>query len=192
MKTIEKNKKTLIEIKKSKFYSYCFYVENVEQIKEQLENIKKEHKKASHICYAYVLACPNLEKAVDDGEPKGTAGLPILNVIKKQGLADVLIIVVRYFGGTKLGAGGLLRAYSGSAQTTLALCTIVSQKKNHTYRILYKPENKNRIEKILEENGAKIMSSKFSLCIDSVVQVVDKIDDLVIMLASLCEDIVQL
>ena len=108
-----------LEIKKSKFIGYLFEIKNVEEIKEKIDALKREHKKATHICYAYRLASPFSEKAVDDGEPSGTAGKPILNVLQKQEKQNVLLVVVRYFGGIKLGAGGLLRAYSKCASETL-------------------------------------------------------------------------
>lgn len=108
-----------MEIKKSKFLGYAFKVESVEDIEKILLALKKEHKKATHICYAYILQCPNLEKCFDDGEPSGTAGRPILNVLQKKNKSNVLVCVVRYFGGVKLGAGGLLRAYSKTASEAI-------------------------------------------------------------------------
>lgn len=110
------------EIKKSKFFGYLFEVKSVDEVKSVLEMLKKQHKKATHITYAYSLKSPFLQKAFDDNEPSGTAGKPILNVIQKNGRNDVLIVVVRYFGGVKLGAGGLIRAYSKTASETLKCC----------------------------------------------------------------------
>ena len=105
-----------VEISKSKFFSYGFDVDTVQQFNDILGKLKQEHKKATHFCYAYVIEDNgNKEKCTDDKEPKGTAGIPIMNVLKRKGLKNYAIIVVRYFGGTKLGAGGLLRAYSKSA-----------------------------------------------------------------------------
>lgn len=102
-----------IVINKSRFIAYKFNLQNLEQVKQILANLKQEHKKATHICYAYVFNIGTVsEKAFDDGEPNGTAGYPILNVIKKKNLANTMIAVVRYFGGIKLGAGGLTRAYT--------------------------------------------------------------------------------
>ena len=92
---------TLYEVKKSKFFAYYYEVDSIKEINCILETLKKEHKKAKHIVYAYKI--DGLEKKYDDGEPSGTAGLPIYNIINK---------IVRYFGGIKLGAGGLLRAYN--------------------------------------------------------------------------------
>lgn len=116
-KTIKADTIEIIEIKKSKFIGYTFYCETVNQANNFLTELKKEHKKATHVCFAYVIN--SNEKASDDGEPQGTAGLPILEVIKKQNLTNVLCVVVRYFGGIKLGAGGLIRAYSETAAQTV-------------------------------------------------------------------------
>ncbi len=98
--------------KKSKFFGYLLKASSLEEVNAALAFLRAEHKKCTHICYAYSLSSPFAEKAVDDGEPGGTAGKPILNVIHKKGLSNVCIFVVRYFGGIKLGAGGLVRAYT--------------------------------------------------------------------------------
>lgn len=111
--------KNEIIIKNSKFITLTYHINEIENVKIILDNIKKEYKKATHYCYAYKVN--NLEKAYDDGEPKGTAGLPILNVLNKNGLNNVLCIVIRYFGGTKLGHGGLIRAYTKSASESVKL-----------------------------------------------------------------------
>ncbi len=105
--------------KKSRFIGYLLSCENVEQVQEALAELKKEHKKCNHVCYAYSLKNPFLEKAVDDGEPGGTAGRPILSVLQKKGLSNVCVFVVRYFGGIKLGAGGLVRAYTKTTSEVL-------------------------------------------------------------------------
>lgn len=106
------NNSVLFEEKKSKFYGELFYCDNEKDIKNALEELKKKHKKATHICYAYRLSSPFSEKAVDDGEPSGTAGKPILNVLQKKNIQNVCVFIIRYFGGIKLGAGGLVRAYT--------------------------------------------------------------------------------
>ena len=103
-------------INKSRFIGVKQELNCEEDINNILAQLKHEHKKATHICYAYVYSIDKvLEKCSDDGEPKGTAGAPIMNVIKKRGCKNILIAVVRYFGGIKLGAGGLVRAYSKTA-----------------------------------------------------------------------------
>lgn len=109
-----------IVINKSRFIAYRYDLDSVEQVKEIIASLKKEHKKANHVCYAYVFNKDIVsEKCSDDGEPGGTAGYPILNVIKKKNLTNTLVAVVRYFGGIKLGAGGLTRAYTKSAAGVL-------------------------------------------------------------------------
>ena len=102
-----------IEIKKSRFITYLYELNDESNIDDILNTIRNEHKKARHIVYVY--KTNNKCKINDDGEPKGTAGIPIFNAIEKNDLNNILIIVVRYFGGIKLGAGGLFRAYSKSA-----------------------------------------------------------------------------
>lgn len=107
-----KSEYTLIE-KKSKFLGFVYFVTQKDQIDEILTSMKLEHKKATHFCYAYKISNgQDVVKFSDDGEPSGTAGRPILNVIEKKNLTNILVVVVRYFGGVKLGAGGLLRAYT--------------------------------------------------------------------------------
>lgn len=98
-----------IIIKKSKFIGILYHVESIDEVKKVLEELKKEHKKAKHMPYAYKIG--NLEKKSDDKEPSSTAGSPIHNIIIKKNLDNVLIVVIRYFGGIKLGSGGLVRAY---------------------------------------------------------------------------------
>lgn len=106
-------------IKKSRFIGYACHVNDEPHAKQVLAARKKNHYDASHNCFAYVLS-DGVMRYSDDGEPQGTAGLPMLDVIKKQGLKDVLVVTTRYFGGTLLGAGGLVRAYSKSASSALS------------------------------------------------------------------------
>ena len=109
MKIIKNNE--IIE-KKSKFYGFLCECKKEEEIKEFISQLKKEHKKATHICWACRLENPFCERAVDDGEPSGTAGRPILSVLQKKEVKNVCVVIVRYFGGVKLGAGGLVRVYA--------------------------------------------------------------------------------
>ena len=109
---VEATKQGYLEINKSKFYSFLYDVTNIEQIESILADLRVEYKKATHICYAYILSSPSMEKRSDDGEPSGTAGLPIMTMLKRKKMTNVLAVVVRYFGGKKLGAGGLIRAYT--------------------------------------------------------------------------------
>ena len=108
-----------MEIKKSKFLGYKYDITSTDEVDKILSALKKDHKKARHIAWAYIIVSPHLEKCSDDGEPSGTAGRPILNVLQKRGLSNCMVAVVRYFGGIKLGAGGLVRAYGKSASEAL-------------------------------------------------------------------------
>ncbi len=118
------------EIKKSKFITYIIKPNTKAEFNNFIEHLWKEHKKARHICYAYKFFDNDSKmiavKAYDDGEPKGTAGYPILNLIEKNQLDDIAIIVVRYFGGQKLGAGPLLRTYVKAANECLKLNDLVN------------------------------------------------------------------
>lgn len=114
----ENGEDLLIE-KKSKFIGRIIKIESEKEAKEHLEAIRKAEKGAVHNCYAYIVREENIERFSDDGEPQGTAGKPILEVIQKEGITNVLCVVTRYFGGTLLGTGGLVRAYNQSAKGAL-------------------------------------------------------------------------
>lgn len=103
----------MLIIKKSKFITKVFDVDSEEEVLRIIDNLRKKHKKARHICYAYKIGA--LEKKNDDNEPRGTAGMPILNMIKLKKEDHILVVVIRYFGGIKLGSGPLLRAYHKAA-----------------------------------------------------------------------------
>ena len=117
MKSIKEEITNEIIINKSRFITVLTNINDIDKVKEKLENIKKTYKDATHYCFAYIIN--NHEKCSDDGEPSGTAGMPILNVLKQNNLTNILCVVIRYFGGIKLGAGGLIRAYSTSASEAL-------------------------------------------------------------------------
>lgn len=119
MYSINNNIDNTIIIKKSKFITKLYKINNLDEIKYILTNIKEEYKDATHVCFAYIIE--GNEKCSDDGEPSGTAGLPMLNILKKNNLNYILAIVIRYFGGIKLGTGGLVRAYSNSISDALKL-----------------------------------------------------------------------
>jgi len=117
-----KQVETLYEIKKSKFIACAAYADSRESALALLESAKQQYPDARHHCWAYLLGNPHSPKSVamsDDGEPSGTAGKPILNVLQHKGIGDIMVIVTRYFGGIKLGAGGLVRAYSSSVQQVI-------------------------------------------------------------------------
>ena len=127
-KTIEKPSEGLFKDKGSKFISFAFPVDNEEEIKEIVQSIKKEHHSARHHCYAWRLGADQLLfRANDDGEPSSTAGKPILGQIQSFDLTNILIVVVRYFGGTLLGVSGLINAYRNAALDAINQAEIVEK-----------------------------------------------------------------
>lgn len=119
MLQIQENISNEIIIKNSRFICFLYNVSTIDDVNNTLEKIRKDYKDATHICYAYRLE--KVQKYSDDGEPGGTAGAPIVNVLEKNNITNILAIVVRYFGGIKLGAGGLIRAYSKATREALSL-----------------------------------------------------------------------
>ena len=148
MYCIETNIENTIVIKKSKFITKLYKINDIGDINSILLNVKKIYNNATHICYAYTLN--NLEKCFDDGEPCGTAGMPILNVLKKNHLHNVLAIVIRYFGGIKLGAGGLVRAYSSSIINAIKLTKIVDLADGYIINITFNYNNIKNIDNLLK------------------------------------------
>ena len=122
--TIDRRYINQIEVMKSKFIAYLIPLKNEEDFKPLLAELKKEHKKARHIVYAYRTGMKS--KSCDDGEPKGTAGHPLLELLYKKEMTDVALLVVRYFGGTKLGAGRLLRTYLQAGINVIDNCTLIN------------------------------------------------------------------
>lgn len=137
-KTILERGTAEIEEKKSRFIADIFYIENSKQAEEKIKEVKKKYFDAKHHCYAYRVIENNAikEKQSDDGEPSGTAGAPMLNILNKNGLANVLIVVTRYFGGTLLGTGGLIRAYSEATLKVINEAKIVKQKMGYEIKVV--------------------------------------------------------
>ena len=123
--TIEKKSKTEFVEKRSRFIGAAFPVSNREEAERIVSELKSEYWDAKHNVFAYILREGNIKRFSDDGEPQGTAGMPVLDVIEKQGLCDVLVVVTRYFGGVLLGTGGLVRAYSHSAALAIEAAKLV-------------------------------------------------------------------
>lgn len=143
-----------IVIEKSRFIAHVIPVSDEETAKQRLEIITKEYWDATHNCYAYVIGEDQQhQKANDDGEPSGTAGIPILEVIKKNGLTDTLIVVTRYFGGVKLGAGGLVRAYTRSASEGLQQAQLLRQEMHLFFELIIEYAAWDRIQQPLHAMG---------------------------------------
>ena len=158
MYSLSNNIENTIEIKKSKFITKLYKVNNIEEINEILDKTNKEFSDATHVCYSYIL--PNTEKCSDNGEPSGTAGLPMLNVLKKKNLTNILAIVIRYFGGIKLGAGGLVRAYSNSITETLKLIDIIELQEGYLIELEFNYDQVKLVDYIL--NDIKIISKDYN------------------------------
>ena len=144
--------------KGSKFIAYAFPVKTMEEVKTALESVKVEHHKARHHCYAYRLGLNKMEnyRANDDGEPSGTAGRPILGQIDSKGLSNIFIVVVRYFGGTKLGVSGLIRAYKTAACNALEEAEIVSRRLMSRYELHFAYEQMNEVMQLLKKHDIPI------------------------------------
>lgn len=153
-------------IQKSRFLTYVSRAETEQQAQDFINNIKEKHKSANHNCSAYIIGeHDNIQKANDDGEPSGTAGVPMLEVLKKQGLQDTVVVVTRYFGGIKLGGGGLIRAYGKATTEGIDAAKVVERKLHHLMKIsidytwLGKVENevRNSVYPLKEINYADLV-----------------------------------
>lgn len=155
---------TLFKEKGSKFIGYAFPVTNEEQVKKHLEELKKEYHNARHWCYAYKLGIDGAVYRVnDDGEPSGTAGQPIYGQILSFEVTNVLIVVVRYFGGVKLGVGGLIKAYRASAQITLESANIVNKIITKSFIVKCAYANMNKIMRVIKEQKLEITAQTLEI-----------------------------
>ena len=143
-----------IVIEKSRFITYLEYCENEEQYKEYLKTIKKKHYDATHVCSAFL--GKDTRRSSDDGEPSGTAGVPMLSCLDKHGMENTAAFVVRYFGGIKLGAGGLIRAYSSSVSEAIKHADLVEDRIFNQYTITLNYETANRIDYLLNKECEEV------------------------------------
>ena len=155
---------TLFKDRNSKFYGYAFPVENEDQIKECIETLKKQHHQARHWCYAWVLGTTyNRYRANDDGEPSNSAGAPIYGQLQAYELTNTLVVVVRYFGGTKLGVGGLINAYRTAAQLALEKATIQEKTIDIEFTITFEYALMNKVMRVIKEQNIRIIGQKSEL-----------------------------
>ena len=164
-KTIEANiGNILYKDKNSKFYGYAYPIKNEEEAKEHLEALKKQHHSARHLCYAYQLGTESIIYRVsDDGEPNNSAGTPIYGQIKSFDVTNILIVIVRYFGGVKLGVGGLINAYRTTALLTLEASDIIEKTINIDYEISFDYVNLNKVMRVIKENNLVVINQKMDL-----------------------------
>lgn len=160
--TIDKPAEIIYKDKGSKFLAFAFPVENEKQIKVILSQLRKDHHTANHHCYAYRLGADKLNfRANDDGEPNNTAGKPILGQLQSNDLTDILIVVVRYFGGTLLGVSGLINAYKTSAIEVIRECNIVEKRVLFSYTIHFSFDQLNDVMKLMKQMDCKITEQNF-------------------------------
>ena len=143
-----------IVIEKSRFITYLEYCENEEQYKEYLKTIKKKHYDATHVCSAFL--GKDTRRSSDDGEPSGTAGVPMLSCLDKHGMENTAAFVVRYFGGIKLGAGGLIRAYSSLVSEAIKQADLVEDRIFNQYTITLNYETANRVDYLLNKECEEV------------------------------------
>lgn len=161
--TILKNETAEITEKKSKFIANLFCVENTKEVEERIKEIKKKYYDARHSCIAYRVIEDNqvIEKSSDDGEPSGTAGSPMLNILKKNNLCNVLIVVTRYFGGILLGTGGLVRAYSEATQRAIEKSTLISRIEGIEIEVKLDYANLENFKYYCKNNNINITNIKY-------------------------------
>ncbi|WP_438976691.1 IMPACT family protein [Polaribacter sp.] len=172
-KTIKSaSEETLFKDKNSKFYGFAFPVNNEDQVKNELEKVKKIHPNAGHHCYAYQIGVEDIiYRANDDGEPNNSAGMPIYGQIQSFDITNVLIVVVRYFGGTKLGVSGLINAYRSSAKITIESSEIIEKIVEVYFKIIFDYDMMSKVLRILKEKNIEIIQQKLELNCEYIIAV---------------------
>lgn len=169
MLSIKSNVSDTVSIKKSKFITFLFKVDSVSEVSNYLDKLSSDYSDATHICYAYII--DNVKRFNDNGEPGGTAGMPILNVLVSNNLDHILCCVVRYFGGIKLGTNGLVRAYSGCVSSAIGCTSIVNLVTGKICRFDFNYDDTKIVDSIL--NSFVILEKNY----DSLVSYIFKISD---------------
>lgn len=164
-KTILKpSEEILFKDRNSKFFGYAFPVTEEEQVKINIDALKKQHHTAGHFCYAYQIGAETISyRANDDGEPNNSAGMPIYGQIQSFNVTNILIVVVRYFGGTKLGVGGLINAYKSTAQMALESSNIIEKTINKQIIVTSTYDHLNKVMRIIKENNLNVINQNMQL-----------------------------
>jgi len=163
-KTISSPTEGYITEQRSKFISYAIPVRTPEEVKEKVDTFRKQYYDARHVCWAYMLGHERINfRSNDDGEPSSTAGKPILGVINSNELTDILIVVIRYFGGVKLGTSGLIVAYRAAAQDAVNNSEIIEKTVDEDITIIFEYPFLNGIMKIVKEDNPLIISQQFDM-----------------------------
>lgn len=151
----------LYKEKNSKFFGYAFPMTDEQQVKILLEPLRKRHFNAVHFCYAYQIGTEKITfRANDDGEPSNSAGMPIYGQIQSSGLTNILIVIVRFFGGTKLGVGGLISAYRTAAQMAIEASSIIEKTIDVHYLVSFDYKNMNKVMRVIKEKNLEIIAQK--------------------------------
>ncbi len=158
------SEETLFKDRNSKFFNYAFPIKTESDVKTHIEALKKQHSNAGHWCYAYQLGTDKITyRANDDGEPSNSAGMPIYGQIQSYKVTNLLVVVVRYFGGTKLGVGGLINAYRTGAQMALNAAHIIEKTIDIHYVISFDYKNMNKVMRIIKEKNLKVTKQLLEL-----------------------------
>lgn len=177
-KTVELESSDYFVEKKSKFIGYAKPVSTQDEAVEFINTIKSKHWDATHNVYAYVLRENNTQRYSDDGEPSGTAGVPVLDVILKENVTDVCVVATRYFGGTLLGAGGLVRAYSHTSKIALDAAHIITMANCQIYSVIVDYSFYDRLNVLLSDFGANVIKSDFSTSVSVEFSIKEDISEL--------------
>lgn len=154
----------LFKEKNSKFFGYSFPIESESEVKTIIDSLRKQHPHAVHYCYAYQIGTDTpTYRANDDGEPSNTAGIPIYGQIQSFGVTNILVVIVRIFGGIKLGVGGLISAYRQAAQSTLESAVIIEKTIDIHFLISFDYKNINKVMRIIKEKNIEIISQKMEM-----------------------------
>jgi uncharacterized YigZ family protein len=172
-KTILKpSEETLFKDRNSKFFGYTFPVLNEDDVKDCLDLLKKKHHTARHFCYAYQIGIETIKyRANDDGEPNNSAGMPIYGQIQSFEVTNILIVSVRYFGGTKLGVGGLIHAYKTSAKITLEASEILEKTIDIFYKLNFQYDMMNKVMRIIKEKNINLVHQEMELACEYVISI---------------------
>lgn len=161
-KTIENTAEGIFRDKGSKFIAYAYPIRSEEEVKPIITNLRSEHAKARHFCYAYRLTPDrSVFRINDDGEPSGTAGRPILNSLLSEDLTNILIVVVRYFGGTLLGVPGLINAYKTAAVESIKASSIITKTINDIYEVQFDYLQMNDVMKLVKDETLLVLAQNF-------------------------------
>ena len=174
IKTILANSSSELDVKKSKFIANIIKITDEQDAKEKLNQLRKEYSDARHNCYAYIVydneTKTKIEKSSDDREPSGTAGIPMLTLLQKNNLVNVLIVVTRYFGGILLGTGGLVRAYTDSSKQALEAAKIIELQYGEIIEYCIEYDEFEYFEYICEKNNIEIINTEYSNNIKAIIK----------------------